>query len=263
MKTTINNANAWIILWMLWLLAVFIAGYPCFAATEEAVTAPDLNAFEVSYPTAEEAVTQALTEKGVGDKVSALMNGHKSKPLFAFSKPVTVEVRGLKYDKQTGHWDASLVFIADGDVISALPASGHFDEMVEVAVLKREMKSGDIIRENDIEIRDFSLNHTHSDTITDLSAIIGKSPLRTISPYRPIHANEVANPAIMKKDALVQMRYTLPGLEITTSGQALTDGAKGDVINVRNTSSKKIVRAVIESSNTVTILGTGAEHAQN
>ena len=52
-------------------------------------------------------------------------------------------------------------------------------------------------------------------------------------------------------------------MEITTSGQAVIAGAKGDVIPVRNMASKKIVRGVVENSNTVTIMSIGEEHAEN
>jgi len=267
MKTTLNKTNTWVVLFVLWILALMVAGSSSFAQTAAPIEPPVIsdprNAFELSYEAAEDAVTQALTEKGVGDKVSATMNGRKPKPIFVYSKPITVEARGLKFDKLSGHWEGSLAFIADGEVVSAIPASGHFDEMIEVAVLKREMRNTDVIREGDVEIRDFSLSHTRADTITDLSGLIGKAPLRTISPFRPIRAEEVITPAIVKKDALVQMHYSLPGMEISTTGQTITAGAKGDVISVRNVTSKKVVRAVVENSDTVSILTTGADHAQN
>jgi flagella basal body P-ring formation protein FlgA len=203
--------------------------------------------------------------------VSTTINGHKNGALFAYDKPVTVQMRGLQFDKQSNHWSGSLVFIANGDVVTAMAVAGHFDEMIEVPVLKREVRGGDVIRETDVEIRDFATSHTHAETVRDLSSLIGKSPLRSISPYRPIRTNEIASPAIIKKDALVQMRYTVPGMEISTSGQAITQGAQGDVINVRNVSSKKIVRAVIQDSSTVNILMptqetsqlTGGDHATN
>ena len=265
MKTALSKTNLLFLLFSLWVLALIIAGGSAFAqdSAETAYVRDTTKAFETSFTNAEDAVNQALTEKGVGDKVSSRINGRGSKPIFAYNKPVTVEARGITFDTKTGRWDASLVFIADGEAVSAIPASGHFDEMMEIAVLKHEMHGGDIIRDSDVEIRDFSINHIRTDTITDLASIIGKTPLRAISPYRPIRSAEIVQPAIMKKDAFVQMRYSMPGMEITTSGQAMSAGAKGDVIGVRNSTSKRIVRAVIEDSQTVNIIASGAEHAEN
>jgi len=265
MKVINRNTKPWIIMWALWMLAMLVTSHPVFAANEEPDDAPLVprNSFELSYSDAEEAITRALTEKGVGDKVSAIINGHNAKAIFAYGKPVTVQTKGLQYDMQSGYWSASLLFVADGEIISALPASGHFNEMVEVPVLKREIRNGDIIKDTDIEVRDFPTNHTRSDTISDLSSLIGKSAAHSISPFRPIRAQEISSPALIKKDTMVEMRYSLPGMEISTSGQALVAGAKGDVITVRNVASKKVVRAVVESSDTVSILATGVEHAEN
>ncbi|MBY0406281.1 MAG: flagellar basal body P-ring formation chaperone FlgA, partial [Rickettsiales bacterium] len=213
------------------------------------------NMFEVSYKDAETAISTALTEKGVADKVGALMDGRKNAALFVHSQPLRVETRGLKIDHDHHRWSGSVLFVAeDGAVISAIPASGHFSEMVEVPVLKRPVRNGDIIAESDIELRDFAKDRTRPDTISDLSSLIGKTPSRSISPYRPLRESEVTHLAIIKRDAMVQMTYTTPGMHISTTGQALAAGAKGDVIDVRNTASKKVVRAVIQTAESVQVL---------
>ncbi|MEK7387982.1 MAG: flagellar basal body P-ring formation chaperone FlgA, partial [candidate division NC10 bacterium] len=76
-----------------------------------------------------------------------------------------------------------------------------------------------------------------------MTQLVGQSPERTISPYRPVRDHEIARPALIKKDAIVQMRYQSPGMEITTTGQAMADGSKGRMIAVRNLASKKVVHA--------------------
>ena len=53
------------------------------------------------------------------------------------------------------------------------------------------------------------------------------------------------------------MRYKIPNMEITTTGQAMADGAKGEAIEVKNTTSKKITRAVVVDSNTVDVMAQG------
>lgn len=247
-------------------MATVVFSAPAFAfpdAGDKDLAASARNVFEVPYSDAEEAVARALNQKGVGDKLAVTITGQRSKALFAYEKPVSVEVKGLQLDKRDSHWSASLLFVADNEVISAIPASGRYEELVEVPVLKREVRNGDVITAADVEIRDFTLAHTRNDTITDMSWLIGKSPLHSISPSRPIRTHEVSNPAVIKKNASVEIRYNSPGMVITTSGQALNDGAKGDVIDVRNTNSKKIVRAVVFDSTTVQITSPGTEVSES
>lgn len=219
-------------------------------------------AFEISYNDAEEAVASALNLKGIGDKLSVTITGRKNAAIFASDKPMTVEIKGLTIEHLEHRWSASLLFVASGEVISAIPAGGHYDEMVELPVLKRPVRAGDVIGEADIQVLDFSLAHTRTDTVTDMSQLIGKSPLHAMSPSRPIREHEIANPTLVKKSTLVDMRYSSPGMEISATGEAMSDGAQGDVINVRNASSKKIVRAVIADSKTVTVLASGEQHAE-
>ena len=100
------------------------------------------------------------------------------------------------------------------------------------------------------------------DSISDIKNLIGRTPIRTVSPNRPIRESEISAPAVIKKNALVQMRYKTNSMEITTSGQALSDGAKGDVIEVRNIASKKVTRAVVTTSDTVDVIAAGTETSQ-
>lgn len=217
--------------------------------------AAPIYSFELSYEDAEGAIGFALAEKGAGNKVLASITGDKkTEALFTYGRPITVEIRALKFDTTTKRWNASLMFVNEGTIVSAMPVTGRFEEVVEVPVLKRQVKNGDVIKASDIEIRDIAVSRTRSDTITDISSLVGKSPERSISPSRPIREAEIASPVLIKKNALVQMRYSSPGMEITATGQALEEGGKGSMISVRNLASKKLVRAQVADGQTVNII---------
>ncbi len=243
-------------------LLLILAGLSIPAFADSPVAANPQYLFQLSYDDAEQAIGQALAQKGAGAKVAANINGHHNEALFSYSKPISVEIRGLQFERPS-RWSANLLFMADGEVVSAMPVGGRYEEMIEVPVLKREVRSGDVIGEADVEIRDFPITHTRTDTITDSAVLIGKSPVAAISPSRPVREHEIASPAIVKKNGIVSMRYTSPGMEITTTGQAMNEGARGDVISVRNTASRKIVRASVVDAGTVSIVGTGEPYASN
>lgn len=244
------------------LSAVPAFAQAAFEAPAEPAAAQLTNAFSVSFNDAEEAVAAALNEKGIGDKLSVTIAGRRNTSIFAYSKPVSLEIKGLTIERLDHRWDASLLFVAGNEVVSAIPISGHFDEIIELPVLKREVRAGDVISAADIEVRDFSQAHTRTDTITDISDLIGKSSSHDLSPSRPIREHEVANPTLIKRNALIEMHYNSPGMEISTTGEAMGDGAKGDVINVRNSSSKKIVRAVVADSKSVNIIAPDTQTSQ-
>lgn len=207
--------------------------------------------FTISFAQAETAVSQALTDKGAGEKISATITGTKNGALFSFTKPMTVEVRGLRFDKASNRWNASLLAVVGEAVLTAVPAAGYFDSMVEVPVLKHSARAGQIIGQADVEIRDFPAQRVNADSIMDLSQLIGKTSLRGISPLRPIREHEIAEPALVRKNDLVKLYYHAPGIHISASGQALEDGAKGKLIAVRNVSSKKMVYGTVDNAGSV------------
>jgi flagella basal body P-ring formation protein FlgA len=228
-------------------VVLLLLSWPAMAAEEKA------NLFTLSYAQAEEAVSSALADKGASQKVAALINGRSSDAMYSYTKPLIVETRGLQFDNATGRWSASLLISSEGQVVTAMPASGRYDVLNEIAVLKHSVQRGQIIEANDIEIHDIAASQMRSDTVTDMSTLIGKSPAYSITAGRPIREHEVALPAMVKKSAMVQMHYRSPGMEITTSGQALEDGAKGAIINVKNLASNKTVQATVDNATSVSV----------
>lgn len=229
-----------------------------YAAVPVATAPAQQYIFNLEYTDAEQAVGAALAKKGLGGIINATANGHSTAPLYSYNKPIEVEIRGLQADENSKRWSANMLVLSDGAVITAMPLAGRYSLMVEMPVLKHTIRMGELIKEEDIEIKNFAAERNSSDYVSDMSALIGKTPIRSISPARPVRTHEVAEPAIVKKNAMVQMRYKIGGLEITATGQSMDNGAKGDAIMVKNLASKKLVRAVVANEGTVDVL-TGSE----
>lgn len=218
--------------------------------------------FKLSYAEAEKAAGAALADKGVAEKVAAFINGRQSETLYSYGKPISVEVRGVQFDKTSSRWSGNLIILSGNDVVTALPASGRFDILAEIPVLKQNVKYGKVIEANDIEIRDIAVSQVRGDTVTDIASLVGKSPSYSITAGRPIRTHEVSLPPMIKKNSLVQMHYRSPGMEITTSGQAMEDGRKGEIINVKNLASKKIIQTVVEDTASVRVSSSAQQRVE-
>lgn len=218
--------------------------------------------FRLGYGDAEGAIGAALSERGAGGKISASITTRDGDYIFSYGQPIAVEIRGLKFDRQTHRFSANLVALSGKEVVSAKAVGGRFDEMVEVPVLKRSVRAGETIAAADIELRDYPQARARADTITDMASLIGKSPERVISPGRPIREQEIAEAALVHKNDLVKMVFRRGSMEISTTGQVIDEGHKGSVISVKNLASKKIIQAVVQDSETVMIGGTEKQTAQ-
>lgn len=242
---------------MLMLITPALA-IPTMPPTETAASAAqtqedDTPYFRLGYEDAEGAIGQALAERGAGAKVAASITNKEGDYIFSSPKTIAVEIRGLKFDKDTRRFSANLVAVTGESVVSARAVSGRFDEMIEVPVLKRTIRAGETITSADLELRDYPQSRARADTITDMASLIGKSPERVISSARPIREQEVAKAALIKKNDLVKMVFKSGGMEISTTGQAVDDGRKGSVIAVKNLASKKVIQATVQDEDTVLI----------
>ncbi len=218
--------------------------------------------FRLTYDDAQEALEMALVERGAGDKITAQITSRSGgSALFSYNHPISVEIRGLRFDSATHRFNANLVAVSGTEIISARAVSGRFDRLVEVPVLRRTMRSGDVIKSSDIELRDYSEARARYDIVADISSLLGKTPQRTISAGRPIRSHELVEEAVVKKNTMVTMFYTQGAMQITTSGQAQSDGAIGSLIGVKNLSSGKIIQAVVTGDKSVEA-GSGAFKSQ-
>jgi flagella basal body P-ring formation protein FlgA len=88
---------------------------------------------------------------------------------------------------------------------------------------------------------------------TNTKDAIGKITKRSFQP------NELINPALLEAPKLVRRgeRVTvvaeIDGIEVRMKGKALTDGASGDRVRVKNVSSKKIVEGTVIGANMVKV----------
>lgn len=230
-----------------------ILGVALALAAHGAQAANGTHFFQLTLRDAESAVSRALQSHGVAGNVAALMTGDKTKALYDYHKPLSVDVKTLAYDQQSGRWTANLYFIAEGEVISAMPASGRYEELVTLPVLTRSIRNGELIQASDFDWREFPARSARQNVVADPDLLIGKTAKRSIAQLRPIRQDELVEPAIISKNSFVKMMCKTPGLEIATTGEALSSGAKGEVISVRNINSRQIVRATVVSDNMVVV----------
>ena len=70
-------------------------------------------------------------------------------------------------------------------------------------------------------------------------------------------------PEIVQRNETVTITYEVPGIILSIRGQAQDAGARGDVINVLNTQSKRIVQATIIAPGRVSVASASPRLAAN
>ncbi len=100
------------------------------------------------------------------------------------------------------------------------------------------------------EVESSSLNYSY---FRDIDQVAGTEVVRPIQANSVIFTNMVqAADAIRKGDDVI-IKAQVGGLSVRIKGQALQDGALGEQIQVRNTQSRRIIRAVVTGPGNVLV----------
>lgn len=222
-------------------MQVAAATTPEAAAQPAAASATPQAFFTITNKDVEEQVSRQLQSQGFRDGVKATVNPGASSILASADHPLSVVIHALQIDTESKQWQGQAYIMAGSTTESMKPVAGRYDAVVSIPVLTRQLRRGDVVERSDIEMRKIAERQLRKDSITELDQILGKSPLRMISPGRPIRTAEVSSPLLIRKGQTVEMLFTTPYMNIRTTGEALEDGSKGSLVRVQNSTSQKAV----------------------
>lgn len=234
---------------ILWVLLFQVAG---------TVSAADVNVAKLSQ--VEEKVSHALEEAGAGENLRAHIIGRTDELLYQSPRPFSVESRNLKFYPEAMRFQTELYFIAEDekpDVLEVMEVRGRYDSIVRVPTVIHRLRSDDVISLADLEWTEIPAQKMRRGTVTSQEALIGQSPRRVLSPGRPINEDDVRATPVIHKDDIVTVRYQTPMMDLSVTAEALEEGAVGETIAVRNTESKKTLRAKVYGPGEVRVEGVG------
>lgn len=82
---------------------------------------------------------------------------------------------------------------------------------------------------------------------------IGREARVTLYPNRPIAPGDLADPAVVERNQVVLMNYTIGGLMISTEGRVLSRARPGERLQVMNLSSRTTVWGVVSETGIVEV----------
>ena len=122
-----------------------------------------------------------------------------------------------------------------------------------VVVAARPLSKGMIVQAQDVKMLERDLAEMRSGYYKDLSQVVGKQIIRTVSMGAAITNPMVKSRMQIKRGQLISLIAVSHGLKVQMSGEALADGASGERIRVRNLSTKKVLEGIVQSATTVQV----------
>lgn len=165
-----------------------------------------------------------------------------------------IEVTRLDYRIETGQFRAELAASDTTGSRPLLAVRGSAVETLRLPVLSREIRRGENITRGDIVFAEFPRHRIKGNIVQERIAIVGKAAKRTLGAGRPLTDQDIEEPRLVRRNELVTMVFKTPGMLLTARGRALSDGSAGQLIQVMNTQSNRIIEGNVRPDGTIAVM---------
>ena len=244
MKMTRSSGFAGYAFITLWFLIMWMA--PARADAQTSVSAADI------LPTIEAALMARCASADVRVEIE--------KPQVAITLDENGEARfdSVSYNPSSGRFLIRAKSLSGG---APSVIAGRASSPVRLPVLAQGIARDAVITENDIVwVETTGVNA--SLYIGDPVALVGMSARRDLKPGQPLRSTDVAAPIAFKRGDIITMIIEAPGMRLSHRGIAMETGAIGDLVDVKNAASERIVKGIVVDRNVVRIPGPADMRAQ-
>lgn len=172
-----------------------------------------------------------------------------------------LRVTQLRFESRSGRFEATIE-IAD-DASTKLRLSGGATATAEVLVVNRAFGRGEVIRLGDLTMQRRPRAEAGVDAIANPEQAIGFAARGTISTNRVLRASDLMRPELVQRNETVTITYEAPGVLLNMRGKAVDGGAEGDMIDVVNVLSKRVLRGTVTGPGRVAVMSMAARVTEN
>lgn len=203
----------------------------------------------------EELVRRAISENDAGLDPKNLEVKLVQAPEKVLADPKVkdpIRIDRVEWSQSTGYFTIHASVAAQLGT-TALVLTGTALEMVEVVALAQPVRRGDIVREEDLTTTRLARRKVPAGALLDPGEIAGKQARNSLRSNTPLSRSDFQRPILIERGEKVTVNYEMPGMKLTTRAQAMDSGAVGDVIDVMNLQSRRIVPATVLSRGQVRV----------
>ncbi len=128
-------------------------------------------------------------------------------------------------------------------LLMAYPAFA--DTGMRVVVPNRDIARGETIGEADLVYGTIPANSVFSGIETSMDTLKGMEARRMLRAGEIVRVDDVRHPIVVTKGAIVTMTFLAPGVTLTASGRAMSEGGVGDTVTVQNPASFRQISGIV------------------
>jgi flagella basal body P-ring formation protein FlgA len=159
----------------------------------------------------------------------------------------------VRYEPRNGRFDVS--FEIGNDINSArtkLRFSGVAIEMLDAAILTRNVERGDVLKASDVVIERRPKAEVGSDAASRGHAV-GMQMRKGVRAGQALRVADLGKPDLVQRDDNVTLIFEASGIYLTARGKAVDSGTEGDTVTVLNLQSKRTISGTVVGRDQVAI----------
>jgi flagella basal body P-ring formation protein FlgA len=119
------------------------------------------------------------------------------------------------------------------------------DTGMRVVVPNRDIARGETISQGDLVYGTIPSTNVFSGVVTSMNALAGMEARRMLRAGEIVRSDDVRHPVVVTKGSIVTMTFEAPGVTLTASGRAMSEGGVGDTITVQNPVSFRQISCIV------------------
>lgn len=128
-------------------------------------------------------------------------------------------------------------------MLSSLSPAGASE--IRIIVPARDIARGEIIQDSDLVSATISAGQMRATTITAASQLHQMQARRFLRAGDMLRSEDVRAPVIVTKGQTVSMIFDAPGISLSATGRALSEGGKGDMVTILNPVTYRQIMATV------------------
>jgi len=168
-------------------------------------------------------------------------------------KDVTCRVENQRKEDFIGYAVFNIRFYNKGVFLKEKGVRVKLDVSKDVVVSSRFLSRNTRINYDDVKLVKKWFDRMPVNRVTDLTEVVGKTLCASLRQNSEIKRNMLRSPMVVKRGKLVRVIFERGPLVVTTVGLSQQNGVPGDLIKVKNMSSKKIIYATVMGNSLVRV----------
>lgn len=174
-------------------------------------------------------------------------------PLTVSGGKIVLTVKPPKHTDWLGPVLFTVRVMVNGAVTKKVTVPANIEVWNDVVLAAKPLGKYQTIEKKHIRIEKMNLARVPANAVLTVDQAVGARTVRSIAANTILRSNQIESPPIIERGDVVQVVAESKRMRISLQALAGEDGAKGDVIRVKNLRSKKTIYAKVVDGQTVRV----------